>query len=355
MRNSNLELLRILCMLFIVLGHISGKHRGGLNFSSFDYWVDFAVMPFVCVAVNSFVLISGYWGIKFKMERLLKLNLQTWFYSVLIFWVTFILGWHSFSLTKDLGVFIPIFSKQYWFITAYVALYLLSPILNFFSTSLSKNNFKVFLGIGFILFYVWPTGSFLINTGQLVDDAGYGIVNFSYLYLLGRYIRLYYIGKQEKKYYLLGYFCCSTLCFLGQLSLSWGLGFEFTSWYSYNTIFIWGGSVCLFLYFSRLNVQSTLINDLAKSCLAVYLIHMGPGLWTRLCHELNLIEYSGGEYVFLLILSPVLIYLLCAIIDRIRIFLFKALENYVVSRVCKMKILMKVQTLMDHLNFKNNE
>lgn len=84
MRNSNFELLRIVCMLFIVLGHIRSKHKGGMDLASIDYWIDFGIMPFVCVAVNSFVLISGYWGIKFKMERLLKLNLQTWFYSVLI-------------------------------------------------------------------------------------------------------------------------------------------------------------------------------------------------------------------------------------------------------------------------------
>ena len=59
MRHSNFELLRIICMLFIILGHISGLHRGSLDFSSFDYWGDFIFMTFVCVAVNTFVLLSG--------------------------------------------------------------------------------------------------------------------------------------------------------------------------------------------------------------------------------------------------------------------------------------------------------
>lgn len=355
MRNSNFELLRIVCMLFIILGHISGVHRGSIDFTSFDYWVDFMLMPFVCVAVNSFVLISGYWGINFKTERLLKLNWQTWFYSVLIFMGTLMLGWHSFSLTKDLGVFIPIFSKKYWFITTYFALYLLSPILNNFSSCLSQKKFKFVLYIGFFLFYVWPTVSFLLNTDQLVDDSGYGIVNFSYLYLLGRYIRLYSFDKIAKKYYLLGYFLCSTLCFLFQLLLSLVLGFEFTSWQSYNSIFILCGSVCLFLYFSQQNIQITAINKLAKSCLAVYLIHTGPGLWQTMWKKLEIKDFSGFEYIIVLIFVPVFIYLFCTLIDHIRIFLFKDFENFVVSRICKMKILMKVQILMDHLNFKNNE
>lgn len=45
---------------------------------------------------------------------------------------------------------------------------------------------------GFFLFYVMATFCFAINADQLVTDAGYGLVNFIYLYCLGYYIRNYY-------------------------------------------------------------------------------------------------------------------------------------------------------------------
>lgn len=341
-------------MLFIIVGHICSKHKGDMELSSSEYIIDMIIMPFVSVAVNTFILISGYWGIKFKIQRLLKLNLQTWFYSLLIFTATsFLLGWHYFSPIKDIGVFIPVFSKQYWFITAYFALYLLSPILNRFVASLSKTHYKLILLLGFFLFYLWPTGSFLINTGQLVDDAGYGIVNFSYLYLLGRYIRLYNLGVRHKAtYYLLGYCVCGILCFIIQYFLSILLGFEFSSWWSYNTVFILGGATCLFLYFSRLNFQSEVINKLAKSCLAVYLIHMGPYLWINLGEEIQLKNYFGWEYVSLVILSPIAIYLFSFLIENIRNLIFCKVEDFIITRICKNKLFFRFQCLMDSLNLK---
>ena len=352
-RDSNFELLRIICMVMIIMGHISGAHRGIMDFQNLSYWVDFLIMPFVCVAVNSFVLISGYWGIKFNLRKLLKLNLQTFFYSVVILLFSIFIGWHMFSNTKDIGFFIPVFSRKYWFITTYYALCLLSPILNLFSTRLSKKEYQATLLLGFLLFYLWPTGSFLINTGQLVDDAGYGIVNFIYLYLLGRYIRLYNVGKNIKAhYFLLGYICCGFICFGLQLALSLFLNFEFTSWQSYNTIFIIGGSVCLFLYFSRINIQSSIINNLAKYCLAVYLIHTGPFLLESLCAEIGLKEFPGIHYVVLLFFAPIMIYLLCVLIEKIRILIFGKIEDYLIDRVCRLRIFIRIQNFMNEITLK---
>lgn len=352
MRNSNFELLRIVCMLFIVLGHIIMCHKSTIDVSYVDYTVDFIVRSFCMVAVNAFVLISGYWGIKFKVQRLLRLNSQTWFYSVFIFSITILLGWHKLNLIKDIGVFIPVFAKQYWFITAYFVLYLLSPILNHFVSFLSQLHYKNVLVLGFFLFYVWPTGSFLINTAQLVDDAGYGIVNFVYLYILGRYIRLYNVGKRNKTVYLLGYVFCSIVCFMLQLFLSRLLGFEFTSWWSYNTVFILGGAVCLFLYFSRLKMQSKIINKLAKYSLSVYLIHMEPYFWRDFCEVLKLKEYTGVKYIVLLVLFPIVIYLLCSLIESIRILIFGRIEDFIILRACKNKYFLRVQNMMDSLNLK---
>lgn len=355
MRNSNFELLRIVCMLLIVLSHIDTQHRGEMNFQSFDYLVDFIVLHFACVAVNSFVLISGYWGIHFKFQKLLKLNAQTLFYSLAIFLFTLWLGWHSFSFTKDIGVFLPIFSKQYWFITVYYTLYLLSPVLNLFCENLSKRNFQILLVLGFVLFYLWPTGCYLINVRQLIDDAGFGIINFTYLYLLGRYIKLHFTTPKKATYWLIGYILFCSIALFTQLTLSLLLGFEFTSFHSYNTIFILGGSICLLLCFSKLNIHSIMINNFAKHCLAVYLIHTGPYFWEHFCEKFSLKEYTGISYIILLFCAPVAIYIVCVAIEYLRQVIMGNFEDKIINKICMKSFFKRIQFEMTSLKSDSNK
>ena len=62
-RESNMELLRVLCMLFIVCGHITLAHKSDLMGDS-SYYINYFFRSFAVVAVNVYVLISGYYGIK---------------------------------------------------------------------------------------------------------------------------------------------------------------------------------------------------------------------------------------------------------------------------------------------------
>ena len=64
MRKSNIELLRIVCMLMIICGHIMGEHKTTYDLTSFDELIKLFVLSVVTVAVDTFVLISGYFGIK---------------------------------------------------------------------------------------------------------------------------------------------------------------------------------------------------------------------------------------------------------------------------------------------------
>lgn len=209
-RNSSFELLRIICILMIVALHIVMIHQ---NDNQFETNVSRLVHSFCICAVNVFVLISGYFGIHFKAERVFKLDAQTWFYAVgSLLFLTFISA-HSFT-TKDLRIFSPVLTKQYWFITVYVVLYCLSPLLNLFCERLSKKEMGAFLSLSFCCFYVWPTLCYLTGSAQLVLDAGYGIVNFVCLYLFGRFINKYGFLKNAKTASLIiGYVISSLMLF----------------------------------------------------------------------------------------------------------------------------------------------
>ena len=230
-RNSSIELQRIVCMLMIIGGHIIMQHNTVYNIKDIDFVFILFLRGAFAVAVNAFVLISGYFGINFKWQRLLKLDIQTIFYSVLLLAVSIVLGWHAFSLRKDLLLFFPILSKQYWFITCYAVLYFIAPLLNRWSVSMNSTTYKKVLISGSFIIYLWPTINFLFAAQQFISDAGYGIVNFAYLYMLGQYIRYHYSDKISAVRYLSWYFLTIIVLFICQYILSYVLGFVYISWF----------------------------------------------------------------------------------------------------------------------------
>ena len=334
-RTSNIELLRICCMLMIIAGHVMMNHETQFSLVNSDEIIDLFFRGAFCVAVNAFVLISGYFGIKFKKDRLIHLVIQTFFYSSIFMIIAVLLEWHTVNPRYDIFAFIPILTKQYWFITCYVVLYIISPWLNIWVDCFDRISYKKLLIVGFYIVYVWPTFSYLINAPQFIGDAGYGIVNFIYLYILGRYFRLYFISKHTSMYHWGEYILSSIVLFLCQYGLSWLLGFEFTSWISYNTFFCFMGSVCLFMAFQNMSFQSSVVNYWAKPCLAVYLIHMAPFVLDKFCTVVGVQDYHGLSYLVLIFTLPVAIYLVCAAIEICRQFVLGSIENKLISFVIK--------------------
>lgn len=334
-RISNFELLRICCMLMIIGGHIIMTHQTAFDLQSADFSISLFFRGVFAVSVNAFVLISGYFGIKFKWSRLLQLDIQTIFYSITLLVVAVMLGWHTIEFKKDIFLLFPILSKQYWFITCYAVLYMISPLLNQWSKSLEKKKYERLLIIGFFVIYLWPTISFLFNTSQFIDDAGYGIINFVYLYMLGYYLHYHFDDRFSTRTYWIGYVCSVGLLFLIHYCLSCVFCFEFSSWISYNTIFVFGGAVFLFLGFKNMHFFSLWVNALAKPCFAVYLIHLHPCIWYDFCELIDVASFHGCRYVLLILILPVAIYIGCVIIDAIRRILFGRIEESFVSLIEK--------------------
>jgi surface polysaccharide O-acyltransferase-like enzyme len=332
-RNSNIELFRIVCMLMIVAGHIINSHSTTYSLQNPDELIKLFFSGGFLVAVNAFILISGYFGIRLRRERLISLIVQVLFYSVGLWLISMAVGWHTFSPKKDFQLLIPILTKQYWFVTCYVVLYVISPLLNRWASALVQDEYKRLLLIGFCLIYVWPTMCFLVNAPQFIDDAGYGIINFSYLYMLGYYLRHHYIEHHSASWYWGGYFLVVVMLFLCQAGLSFLLGFEFTSWFSYNTVFIFIEAIFLFIAFKNMKIQSSVINYLAKQCLAVYLIHKHPLIWGGFCKLIDIDSYHGVSFIAIFLTLPIVIYLACAAVEICRLWFMQPVENRIIKRL----------------------
>lgn len=343
-RDSNFELLRIVCMIFIVWGHFINKFSVQTPILGLNYLETHFFKSFTIVAVNVFILISGYFSITFRLARLLKLAQQTWFYSVFFLILGIFLGTHVLYPQKDILFLCPIFSKIYWFITIYIMLYILSPALNKMSSIIPRKQFKSILLIGLIIIYIWHTFSFILNSGRPIDDAGYGIINFIYLYLLGRYIRMHIDIHSNKHNFLFLYCITSIVLFVFQLSYSLILGFSFTALFSYNTILVLLGSVFLFLFFARLDLKyNPLINNLAKYSLAIYIIHTHPCVWDNLCNILQIENISSATFIPYSLFVSIASYLLFALVEKCRLYFFNGIENKINDIILKTKIVRKIE------------
>ena len=331
MRSSNLELLRILSMLFIVAHHFSV--HGNFNLIEKSFTFNKIIIQIIGsggkFGVNLFVLITGYFLItgKFNLKKLIKLIIETWFYSVTILLIFFI-----FPLGINIGIkeiiksFLPITYSVYWFITTYIILYIFVPFINFFVNKISR---KEYLKLIFLLVLFCSFVSTFAKTNLAFSELSY----FLLLYLIGGYFRLYPNKYAEKVnfnflygiiFYLL--ICISIIAFniLGEKYQIFSRGATyFTGQKSFLMLI---SSMGIFLGFKNLNIKNTkIINIISSTTLGIYLIHdnflVREFLWLKF---FKVSEHFYDKYLLFYSLKIIfLVFILCMIVDLSRQILFK--------------------------------
>lgn len=332
-RQSNMEILRILAMFLVLLYHsvfLKGEITNGTNsFHSINQLPNLFLYAISSVCVNTFVLISGWFGIHQKKERFLSLLFQISFY--------FILGYAVGIATKTIpanghSLFnLLTLSTEYWFVYAYLGLYLFAPILN---TYIEKASQKDLLRI-IIFFFILQTwyGWFRSQEAPFFY-GGHSTISFVGLYLLARYIKSYVTWQAHKaSTYLTLYVAISIfstiLCFT---ALFYGISTSYAFWiFQYISPFTIISSTALLLLFARLKIRpSHFINHVSLSAFAVYLIHTNNAFYPYM--EVGLIKirhWDCSQWVYYLGLFAllVLIYSSCTLIDQIRLLLWKRIRT----------------------------
>ncbi len=183
-RGSNLELLRILCMLLIIGDHLTGQ--SGIA----DYTTllsSFAFCLIGCgsrIACSVFVLIGGWFLCEqpYKTRRPLSLWLSLWLYTVPVTLLCKLAG-----LDVSLGALrwaaFPASTRQLWFISDYLLLLLCVPLLNRLLRGLSRPAHRGLLAVLAVPLIVYPT---LFGENGAVSDTAW---MFLYEYLLIAYLR----------------------------------------------------------------------------------------------------------------------------------------------------------------------
>ena len=289
------------------------------------------------VAVNTFVLISGYFGIRLRADRFMGLLFQSVFYIMGVYLVLVAIGWEVFSVAHFARCLSPLDPSGGWFIPVYIGLMLLSPILNTFVTQTGEKNL-----LGVIVALLLMQSVFGWGIDHLKVSAGYSLFSFILLYLIGQYIRLYpetFATKGKTSLYLGIYlgiallnalipYLASTLPLLFP-SIPRNLGNNGTITaitLAYSSPLNIIGAVCLFITFSRLKIQSLLINWVASSVLAVYLIHCNEHLihhFIAFVRQLSL--YPTGTFLVYLLGFLIVVFIGSILIDQVRKILWGAI------------------------------
>ncbi|RDV14925.1 hypothetical protein DXT99_11585 [Pontibacter diazotrophicus] len=324
-RDSNIELLRIVLMLMIIGFHliVHGAQMGGpigdhviTDSSSVAYVF---LKSFLIIAVNCFVFISGFYRIKFKIKTLLSLFFQAVFYSVAINLAVDLLSLEYISYKMYIKAMFAAFSGIWWFLTAYLGLYLLSPLLNNAIDTFNKHQF-LFILISVTL--INSVSGFMFGAGPIVGtNSGFSLISFVHIYLIAQYISKYVNLDKLTKYSPAVYVVSSLTVFLlaifsiTQMSQT-GIG----KIYAYNNPLVLIAAVSFFFFFKNLRFRSSFVNSISPYVLGVYLFHDHPLTRKYLIENLfNLSQHrSVWLHFFSLLLITVLVFFAGFIIDKIR-------------------------------------
>lgn len=319
-RKSNIELLRIVAMLFVVLLHANYFSLGRVDIT------DIIINPIpaffkayleqLCiVCVNVFVLISGWFGIRPTLKGGLSLLFQVFFFHILIILVLLAIG-ESIPASGFYRLFYE--DSPYWFVIAYLILYAVSPILNAFIETVNVRTYLSVLVSFFLLEFAF---GWMSNVAGAVYNEGYSAISFMGLYLLARYLYKYptKIITFSIPQNIMLYFLCSLLPIL----LFFLTKREF-NYMAYTSPFVISASVFFFMAFNKMKFSNKVINYLACSSFAIYLVHLHPLVKDHfICLMRSAFEKLGGMYILFAVSFAIILGLICMILDKVRIFVWK--------------------------------
>lgn len=290
-RNSSIELLRIICIFGIIFMHTIAY--GGNELAVYNRYLLIAVNCFTNLGVTCFMLISGYFGVKFHLEKLIKLDLMVIFYTVLHLIIRTALGVET-GVMDLLSCVFPVLSNQYWYVTAYFLIVILSDYLNQIPECLSRAAFQKLLLIAVFFFSVVPTTLHF----DILGSEGKNVVYMTVIYLIGRYIRKYDV----RTYHRGGL----TLLLLGNILLvmllemiMYTITGRYSMFYRDCSVFTLVSAILLFTIFRNSYFENKTVNYVAGSVLAVYVFSFG---FQRLVYLLLPLEnYAFSVYFFPLV------------------------------------------------------
>ena len=333
-RNSSIELFRILATFLVLILHLNGYFIGlDVHVFNFHCFPQVIVEALSCVAVNCFILISGFFGVKLSFHTLWKL-----WQALLCIYIPLFVFRYLFNTPEDgyffndfLTAIFPISSHDGYFINGYIFMIVASPFLNTYIKDHSRMHILK-VTIGLLLFEFWV--DCICNLKTFYFCEGYSGLHFCLIYMVGQCIKLYYNDLKivNRRYYLAAYIVMTiVIVALSVLKVSWT--------YDYSNIFMIISATSLFLVFAvRKPFYNNFINKIAQCSLFVYILQICSPFMGWLCkidiYLLNNLNWIG--YFASIIIISIVFYLFCFTWDFIRQKMTKSMFDSIESGFTKL-------------------
>lgn len=325
-RQSNIELLRVISMFMVLLGHYYVlSYFDNVDTISFNLVGMQFLGAWSKVAVDIFVIITGYFLVNqtFRWKKVLKLLSCTYFWGIIVLLLGFALG---LSIKTDY-IYKSLFplTPLNWFARSYLLLYISIPLFNKIINSVSKARLGQIIIALTTIFYTVPTliSTFISGGGYLTSYFTFGI-----MYMIGAYIRKYGDAKLDKISIYAG--IVSIILILA--SILWndihmheGLYIMYLA-HKGNSVVGLLAAIGIFTIFKNIKISyNPFINTVASTTFAVYLIHNNPiisdWLWNSVV-QAN-VYFKTSYFIIHMIGIAGMIFLICSILEFLRLNIFK--------------------------------
>lgn len=318
-RNSNIELIRIVAMLFIVTFHISINAQKG-ELPSHNY-----IISITTTGVNLFLLITGYFGIRLKWKSILNVLCIIVFYYIVSLVANYLIFKQSPSTGEIISIFTPINRNPWWYMKCYIPLMLLSPGLNVVKEKATEKQYRFLLTT---MIFLSCYSGFLLNNFY-VNHNGFNLFQF---------ITMYFIGDALKRYRIADFFSKKQWLFI--YTVSTVILFFYFSYIDntnrYNNPVLMFAAISLFCLISKFDIRSSLINQAASYMLPIYLLQDSPfgfKIYNILYSKGVELNFTGWEYYQKLAIYIAALLTLAFILETTRQLLLNKLINNTSKRL----------------------
>lgn len=350
-RNANMDILRMISMMMVTMLHALTKSdllpfMG--NEVSVNGWTAWVLEALSVPAVDIFMLISGFFLIssRFKTGRMVELVLQTLFYSAGAFAVFLLLGKVSLAGMSSYDLlphFLPIHMETYWFISAYVILYLLLPLI---ISGVHAMTQKQLQGVILWLLVFECVIKSILPVRLSMDTKGYSFLWYLTLFLAGAKIRLYGFqfvktARRGRLLYIISTFLILAEIFIvSQIQLRTGRLKEMaTVSLEYNHILVFLSAIGIFAAFLHGRPSGEKFGKLAcmlsPCCLGVYLLQenlMMRYLWQDWFGLREAMGQAVPVFLFRVLGAVIVMFVLGICVDMLRLVLFRAVRDHIVRK-----------------------
>lgn len=279
--------------------------------------------------VNIFCLLTGYMLVckpQIDYKRLKTVEFQVLFYTLTGLFVGY-LTHHSIGIGQILKSVFPVVFEHYWYVTAYVIVFLLSPFLNKMVKSLEQKEFAKLLIICYIVWSIIPFFTARQHSGLYWNQ----FIWFVVMYLTGAYVKLT-DSRYSKRWYVNAIWISTLLLVLSVIVIE-GLAHYNARLSQFVTYFRWSNSPLVIvtcfamMRIAAMSQQRTVgwINFVASLVFGIYLfqenIFYRDILWQDLFN--NTIPTSNAQLGAHIVLSILAVVVIGGVIDFIRIKIFK--------------------------------